>query len=335
MKRFVPIVLSAMILFWSVAFAESTDVKIKSLSVDKKDLPMCVFMKYTPEVTIEPSDATNTTLEWTSSNENIATVSEDGQIYAKDYGKCTITAKATDGSGKSVKINVEVQQRYISSKNIEIDSLDGAYLDTQFGSGIITTSAKGDCFTTERIDLDDFDSMLTRIERTHIIPVKPGKASIIYTINGKTKITVNITVKQSLYDGLKNELKEIIANDPARNTNPYEGNEILKSAKELLNKESEYVGQTIALKGTVRFIREMDVSRMLSYDEAVKGRAYGYIYLYTDKVYDRMLAFEYDYINNIPVDTEVTVYGVVGSYISYGFDGTTLPLLKDVYIEFK
>lgn len=47
---------------------------------------------------VYPSDADNTVLEWSSDNEAVATVSQDGVVYIHAPGEALITAAATDGS---------------------------------------------------------------------------------------------------------------------------------------------------------------------------------------------------------------------------------------------
>ncbi len=58
---------------------------------------------------IEPADATIQDVTWSSSNKKIVSVDENGVITAHKQGNATITCKATDGSGKSVKIKVYVE----------------------------------------------------------------------------------------------------------------------------------------------------------------------------------------------------------------------------------
>lgn len=58
--------------------------------------------------TVSPSDATNMSIEWKSSNTSVATVS-NGLVTGKAVGATTITAKAKDGSG--VKATCEVVVR--------------------------------------------------------------------------------------------------------------------------------------------------------------------------------------------------------------------------------
>ena len=58
---------------------------------------------YEFEPRISPSNATNQTLKWTSSNKKVVKVDEDGYVYIVDAGKAVITAMATDGSGVKSK----------------------------------------------------------------------------------------------------------------------------------------------------------------------------------------------------------------------------------------
>ena len=62
----------------------------------------------TPSFTIKPEDASITTLEFESSKPEVASVNEQGVIEGTGTGTAVITAKATDGSGKSTTINVKV-----------------------------------------------------------------------------------------------------------------------------------------------------------------------------------------------------------------------------------
>ena len=55
-----------------------------------------------------PSDATNTTLQWESSDNKIATVSESGVVTAIALGEATITATTTDGSNLQAKCKITV-----------------------------------------------------------------------------------------------------------------------------------------------------------------------------------------------------------------------------------
>lgn len=60
--------------------------------------------------TVLPEDATNKTILWTSSDENIASVDDSGLIYLHKKGTAIITASATDESGISAECAVVVME---------------------------------------------------------------------------------------------------------------------------------------------------------------------------------------------------------------------------------
>lgn len=57
---------------------------------------------------ISPKDATNKKLGWSSSDEEVVTVDENGLVTAVSEGTATITVKAKDGSNKKAKCGVTV-----------------------------------------------------------------------------------------------------------------------------------------------------------------------------------------------------------------------------------
>lgn len=70
---------------------------------------------------ISPPDAPNKTLEWSSSNTEVATVDANGKILAIKQGQATITAKTTDGSNLLATCNIEVFEPTILISSITID----------------------------------------------------------------------------------------------------------------------------------------------------------------------------------------------------------------------
>lgn len=60
--------------------------------------------------TVTPDETTNKNVKWTSSNNKIATVDENGYVTAKGKGTVRITATTTDGSNLSATCTVTVKQ---------------------------------------------------------------------------------------------------------------------------------------------------------------------------------------------------------------------------------
>ena len=83
-------------------------IKTSSVKLDKSSLVLKPGNKTTLKATAAPTDASNKTVTWSSSNKHTAVVNEKGQITAKAGGNTMIIAKAKDGSGAQAacKINV-------------------------------------------------------------------------------------------------------------------------------------------------------------------------------------------------------------------------------------
>ena len=81
---------------------------VSSISLNKKQLILYEGHTETLTATVLPNNATNKTLNWTSSNTSVATVDQNGKVTAKAVGSATITATATDGSDVSASCQVSV-----------------------------------------------------------------------------------------------------------------------------------------------------------------------------------------------------------------------------------
>jgi len=79
-------------------------ISVTGISLEKDSLILTIYASRQLKLTFEPSDATNKQVIWTSSNPNVASVSDDGTVTALNYtdattgtGSATITATTDDG----------------------------------------------------------------------------------------------------------------------------------------------------------------------------------------------------------------------------------------------
>ena len=74
-------------------------IKVTSITVTGSKLEINVGESLQLSATVSPSNATNKSVTWSSSNASVATVSSSGLLKAVKAGSVTITATAQDGSG--------------------------------------------------------------------------------------------------------------------------------------------------------------------------------------------------------------------------------------------
>ena len=83
------------------------DVLVESVVLNKSEVEISKGKSEVLAATLLPEDATNKSLEWTSSDTSVATV-ENGVITGVAPGKATITVKTTDGSNLTATCDVRV-----------------------------------------------------------------------------------------------------------------------------------------------------------------------------------------------------------------------------------
>ena len=109
---------------------------VVEITLDKTTLLIAVGKEETINASILPLGATNKRLNWSSSNEAVATV-ENGVVTAVAVGTATITAAATDGSGVTATCQVTVT----ANKDAAIAALQALVAEAQ---ALYDNSTEGD-----------------------------------------------------------------------------------------------------------------------------------------------------------------------------------------------
>ena len=94
-----------------VTLSEDVDVDIQlvtSISLDREKLEFIFTNTQKINATVLPDNAAKKTLEWTSSDESVAIVDQNGVVRAVSNGNAIITCTTTDGSNISKSVNVTV-----------------------------------------------------------------------------------------------------------------------------------------------------------------------------------------------------------------------------------
>lgn len=86
----------------------ASKVKVIKVGLNYSTIYLTKGKSKTLKATVSPSNATNKSVKWSSSNKKIAAVNAKGKVTGKKAGTATITVKATDGSGKKAVCKVVV-----------------------------------------------------------------------------------------------------------------------------------------------------------------------------------------------------------------------------------
>lgn len=136
--------------------------------------------------------------DWKSTDEEIASVSENGKIWGKYDGKCRIIGTPkTDGLEK-IDIELFFPSFVYGGDYVEINSPDGVFHEYKLqGSGISGMDYKvsGGVFKCEMAS----KRSMYGPDAMYLTPVKPGKGTLTYIYNSRYKIPVTVVVKESAF----------------------------------------------------------------------------------------------------------------------------------------
>ena len=164
-----------------------TDIKIRQKSYT------IISLNQTPSfrTTITPSNATNKEVKWTSSNENIAVVSENGIVTPVKNGTCKIIATTTDGTNLSASIDITVDFKVtsisFSTKSYTITSVNQT---PSFREKISPSNA-----ANKSVKWTSSNENVAKVSTTGVIkPVKNGTCKIIATTTDGTNLSASIDI---------------------------------------------------------------------------------------------------------------------------------------------
>ena len=88
----------------------ASDIYATGISLNKTSTILTVGSTETLVATVTPSNATNKTVSWKSSDTSVATVDQNGKVTAKAVGNANITATTTDETNLTATCQVTVKQ---------------------------------------------------------------------------------------------------------------------------------------------------------------------------------------------------------------------------------
>ena len=170
-------------------FVDSSIVEVTGISLSKTALTLEKGKSETLTATITPSNATNKTVTWTTSNSSVATVS-DGKVTAVSAGTATITAESNNGKTAICQVTVKSVPESITL-NKTLATLGVKQTCTLTASVNPTDCVTEYSWTSNNVDVATVNST------GKITAKKVGTATItVKTSNGKTA-ACEVTVKKA------------------------------------------------------------------------------------------------------------------------------------------
>ncbi len=181
-------------------------VQLNSISLDKTELSLFVGEKSKLNVIYNPSNTSvDKTVVWTSSNENIVTVANDGTITAKDAGQATVKAKV---GNKTVSCVITVSHIDIESVAINIKELTLFKGNTEVLS-VIINPANATVDTT--VIWSSSDNSIVEVDETGIITAKSAGVATITAKVGSHTVSCIVTVNDYMVGDINGNGKVEIA----------------------------------------------------------------------------------------------------------------------------
>ena len=147
----------------------------------------------TLKATVEPDNATDKSVTWSSSANDVASVDQNGKVTALKAGTATITVTTKDG-GKKATCAITVKLKVIPVTGVTLDA-SAMEVDEGF-SFMLTATVNPDNATDKSVTWSSSDAAVATVSQTgEVTGVKKGTATITVTTNdgGKTA-TCTVTV---------------------------------------------------------------------------------------------------------------------------------------------
>ena len=190
-------------LAWSNGATESAKVDVPAFTTNKIGVTTVTATPATTSITVgntqqissevEPTNADDKTLIYTSNNEPVATVDDSGLITAVKAGNATITVKSNDNATATAKVSVTVEEAVVNVTGVTVDpatlSLETGETERLNGS-IVPSNA-----TNKSSSWSSSNEEVATIANSTVTAVGAGTATITLTsVDGEHTGTCEVTV---------------------------------------------------------------------------------------------------------------------------------------------
>ena len=179
--------------------AQPTVKKVSKITITGSSKKIAYGKKVSLKAKISPSNASNQSVTWKSSNKKYAAVSSKGVVTTKKAGKgktVTITAVAKDGSGKKATYKIQIMKGVV--KKISISGKKSVKAGKSFKLKVKVTASKG---ANKKVKWTCSNSKYATVSTSGKVTVKKAgkgkkvKITVTATDGSGKKKTVTIKIK--------------------------------------------------------------------------------------------------------------------------------------------
>ncbi|MCL2063711.1 MAG: Ig-like domain-containing protein [Candidatus Cloacimonetes bacterium] len=188
------------------------EVSVTGVTLNQTSLDLYVGSSETLIAIIEPSNATNQNLSWSSSNESVASVSAFGMVTGITKGMAIITVTTEDGDFTATcEINISEVQISVTGVTLNKSSLD---LDVNSSETLIATIIPSNA-TNQNVSWSSSNESVASVSDSGLVFALSAGSSIItvttedghftdtclVTVNPEPPVTATVTLNLSTSDG--------------------------------------------------------------------------------------------------------------------------------------
>lgn len=223
-------------------------VSTKTVKVNKTSLSITEGKSETLKATVSPSDSTDKTVSWKSSNTKIAKVDSKGKVTGVKKGNATITASVKGAKDVKVKVSITAP---VAAKSVKLNKTSATLAK---GKTLTLTATVSPSNTTNKtVKWKSSDTKVAKIDsKGKVTAIGAGTAKITATTtNGKTSTaTITVPYTKSLGAGKYKAGDDLPAGRYKITTNSGTGNLVIaknnydRFVNEILTNEDDDFGVT-------------------------------------------------------------------------------------------
>ena len=161
-------------------------ISVAGVSLNQTSVELTEGDEITLTATINPDNATNKKISWTSSDNSVVTVS-DGKLSALKVGNATVTVTTEDG-GRTATCQVTVLMKVVPVISVSLDKTTVEL--TEGDETTLTATVNPDNATNKNVTWKSSDNSVATVVNGKVTALKAGTATITVTTEdgGKTDV---------------------------------------------------------------------------------------------------------------------------------------------------